>query len=394
MGRAPGAARLRPRADDEQRLWGSAGEMNLRDSIEGYVKRVKELADHVKGNEQATRQSLIGPFFTLLGYDLTDPRECVPEYRADFGKDRSTKPIDWGFKINGSFSFFVEAKEVGRKLAGFDEQLADYFAKDPNVKLGVLTNGVQWRFFTDVVNEHVMDREPFARWDVISDDHPPYDVFTLIQKSQFNAELIRTYAQRQRQQNLLVQELTRLLEPSHEFTKLAVANIETRNLTQAVVESWKPIVANAIHEWAKQRTLNAVLAPPTHTRESGQDSAKEGPKIETTKEELDSFETIKTLLGPERPIAYEDAVAYFKIHLAEKRTWVCARLQMDRKNPSVWVPLPIEEAQRLAPGREVQHAQGWAQIILDDAAQVRELGELYRAAYASVKASKTGGTDA
>ncbi len=67
------------------------------------------------------------------------------EYKADFGKDRSTKPIDWGFKHNGAFSFFVEAKEVGRKLAGFDEQLADYFAKDPNVKLGILTNGAQWR---------------------------------------------------------------------------------------------------------------------------------------------------------------------------------------------------------------------------------------------------------
>ncbi|HVJ89054.1 MAG TPA: hypothetical protein VM580_04565, partial [Labilithrix sp.] len=85
--------------------------------------------------------SLIGPFFSLLGYDLTDPRECVPEYKADFGKSRSSKPIDWGFKIGGAFAFFVEAKEVGRKLVGFDEQLADYFAKDPSVKLGVLTNG-------------------------------------------------------------------------------------------------------------------------------------------------------------------------------------------------------------------------------------------------------------
>ena len=43
-----------------------------------------------------------GPFFTMLGYDLTDPRECLPEYKADFGKDRSTKPIDWGFKHNSA----------------------------------------------------------------------------------------------------------------------------------------------------------------------------------------------------------------------------------------------------------------------------------------------------
>ena len=67
----------------------------LRELVETYVKRVKELTEHVKGNEQATKQSLIGPFFTMLGYDLTDPRECMPEYKADFGKERSSKPIDW-----------------------------------------------------------------------------------------------------------------------------------------------------------------------------------------------------------------------------------------------------------------------------------------------------------
>ncbi len=56
---------------------------NLRESVEAFVKRVKELAEHVRGNEQATRQSLIDPFFTMLGYDLTDPRECVPALCAN-----------------------------------------------------------------------------------------------------------------------------------------------------------------------------------------------------------------------------------------------------------------------------------------------------------------------
>ena len=70
---------------------------NMREALQRYVKRVQELAEHVRGNEQATKQSLVGPLFTLLGYDLTDPRECVPEYRVDFGPNRSVKPIDWAF---------------------------------------------------------------------------------------------------------------------------------------------------------------------------------------------------------------------------------------------------------------------------------------------------------
>jgi hypothetical protein len=355
---------------------------SLRESVDVYIRRVKELADHVRGNEQATKQSLIGPFFTMLGYDLTDPRECLPEYKADFGKDRSTKPIDWGFKQSGSFAFFVEAKEVGKRLAGYDEQLADYFAKDPNVKLGVLTNGAQWRFFTDIVNANVMDKEPFAKWDILAEEQPPYDVLTLLQKTQFNPELIRALAQRQHAQNLLLQELTRLLEPSSEFTKLAVANIETRNLTTAVVDSWKPIVCNAINEWAKQRTLSGVLAAPQVV------SGNEPGQIVTTKAELDAFETIKSLLGPDRLIGYEDSVAYFKVHIADKRTWVFARLQLDRRVPTIWVPLPPEQVAPHIKGLQTSVSQGWTGVALESIAHVAQLGELFRVAYASVRASR------
>jgi hypothetical protein len=241
------------------RFFWAQSETLVKDALLVYVKRVKGLHERVRGNEQATKQSLIGPLFTLLGYDLTDPQECVPEFKADFGKERSVKPVDWAFYQNGRPIFLVEAKDAGRKLGGYDEQLGDYFAKEPGVKLGVLTNGIMWRFFTDIINANVMDREPFAKWDVLHDEEPPYDFLTLLQKSQFKTELVRTFAQRQHEHNLLVNELARLLEPSAEFTKLAIENIETRNLTANVVESWKPVVASAIGEWAKQRTLASVL---------------------------------------------------------------------------------------------------------------------------------------
>ncbi len=356
---------------------------SLRDQIDAYVKRVKDFADHVRGNEQATKSSLIGPFFTMLGYDLADPRECIPEYKADFGKDRATKPVDWAFLHSGAFAFFVEAKEVGKKLSGFDEQLADYFAKDPNVKLGILTNGAQWRFFTDVVNSNVMDKEPFAKWDIFADEPPPYDVITLLQKSQYNAELIRAYAQRQRAQNLLVGELTRLLEPSPEFTKLAVANIETRYLTEKVIDGWKAVVASALNEWARQRMLTAALAPPP--------SRAETAKVETTKEELDAFAVVERLLGADCPVEYEDTTAYFKIHLPDKRTWVIARLQFRQQGLSVWVPMPQDKVAGLVSGRPLTAQGNWTGVALDGADQLEALGELLRESYTHVKRQRMSG---
>jgi predicted type IV restriction endonuclease len=359
----------------------------MRESMQAYVKRVGELAEHVRGNEQATKQSLVGPLFTTLGYDLTDPRECIPEYRVDFGPNRSIKPIDWAFLQNGHPIFFVEAKEVGKKLASFDEQLADYFAKAPEARLGILTNGVQWRFFTDVVNPNIMDKEPFVKWDVLADESPPFDFLTLLQKAQFNTSLIRTFAERKRAQNLLVAELNRLLEPSSDFVKLAIANIETRRVTDKVVEDWKPVLANAIGEWARQRTLTAVLDNPVRSEPRAGVEAAGGGRIETTQEELAAYEVIRRLLGPSRPVGYEDTVSYFKIHLAERYTWVMSRLYLGRKRPSVWVPLPLDQVQALTPGLMLNTPQaGWTCITLNASGEIDRLGDVLRAAWDFQKA--------
>lgn len=352
---------------------------DLRETLNQYVRRVKDLAEHVRGNEQATKQSLIGPLFTSLGYDLTDPRECVPEYRVDFGRDRSTKPIDWAFMQNSRPILIVEAKEAGKRLAGYDEQLADYFAKDPQTKLGILTNGLQWKFFTDVVHANVMDREPFLKWDVTGKDEIPYDFLTLIQKVQFNPQLIRSFAQRQHSQNLLVGELNRLLEPSAEFIRLAVANIETRRLTESILESWKPVLSNAIEEWAKQRMLSLVINGAT---QSPVTETLPNRNVVTTKEELEGFECIKSLLGESRPIAYTDTMSYFKIHLPERHTWVVCRLYFEGRRPRIWLQVPIAEIEHwLSPYKVTFPQVGWISIFLGEHGELESLGNILRATY-------------
>jgi hypothetical protein len=357
----------------------------MKDLIDHFVKRVRELAEHVRGNEQATKQSLVGPLFTLLGYDLTDPRECIPEFRADFGKDRSVKPVDWVFMQSGRPQFFVEAKEASRKLVGYDEQLADYFAKSPEVKLGILTNGVQWRFFTDMNHENVMDVEPFLKWDLLIDENPPLEFLILLQKSQFNSQLIRTFAKQRRNQNLLLSEISRLLEPSAEFIRLAVSNLETRKLTESVVESWKPVLASALQEWVKQTMLTMAIDLGARA-EPQPDQAS---RIETTPEELEGFATVQRLLGPDRSVAYEDTISYFKIHLIERYTWVMCRLYFGRKRPTIWVPLSIEEAQPLAAQFPMMTPQqGWTCLSLESSKDLDSLGELLQKAYDQQKASR------
>jgi hypothetical protein len=135
-----------------------------------------------------------------------------------------------------------------------------YFAK-ASVKLGIYTNGVQWQFYTDLDKENIMDKEPFLTWNILVDPIP-FDFLTLLQKSQFQSQLIKTFAERGRKQNLLVTALTKLLEPSADFVKLAVKDIETRALHTSVVEEWRPILVNAIYEWAKIKALDVALERP------------------------------------------------------------------------------------------------------------------------------------
>jgi hypothetical protein len=94
------------------------------------------------------------------------------------------------------------------------------------------------------------------------------DLLTILQKSTFTPQLIKTFAERKYHQNLLVGILDRLLKPSPEFVKLAIGTevnaegdtIVSGKVTEKVIEQWKPILADAIQEWAKQRTLTTVLA--------------------------------------------------------------------------------------------------------------------------------------
>ncbi len=155
------------------------------------------------------------------------------------------------------------------------------------------------------------------------------------------------------------------------------------------MESWTPVGASALNEWARQRMLSAALSAPQI--ESTPDPEPEGSRIETTPEELASFEIVTKLLGKEQPVEYEDTVSYFKIHIAGKRTRVIARLLLGRKQPVVWFPLPLETASSLARGRTVSSSTGWSVVPIDSHAELGELGELFRAAYAAVSQGRATG---
>lgn len=71
--------------------------------------RVRELKPIIE-TEEATKTTLIIPFISnVLGYDVTDPREVIPEYTADVGVKKGEK-VDFAIKTGDDFHFLIECK--------------------------------------------------------------------------------------------------------------------------------------------------------------------------------------------------------------------------------------------------------------------------------------------
>jgi hypothetical protein len=134
--------------------------------ILGFTEELQELSIQIAErrihvtNEEMTKQSLILPFIQVLGFDIYDPLEVRPEYTADFGKKKGEK-VDYAIFKDSVPIMFLEAKSVNEKLHNHDAQLCRYFNSTKDVGLGVITNGIEYRFFTDLDDTNIMDDKPF-----------------------------------------------------------------------------------------------------------------------------------------------------------------------------------------------------------------------------------------
>ena len=131
----------------------------------GFSEDVKALAERfstMENNiltEEATKMSLILPFFQLLGYDVFNPTEFCPEYTADVGIKKGEK-VDYAILVNNEPVILVEAKSITKKLDKHSSQLFRYFVTTPN--------GITYQFYSDLEEPNKMDKEPFMEFDLLN----------------------------------------------------------------------------------------------------------------------------------------------------------------------------------------------------------------------------------
>ncbi|MCY4466073.1 MAG: type I restriction enzyme HsdR N-terminal domain-containing protein [Chloroflexi bacterium] len=157
-------------------------------------------------SEQATILVSVQPFIRALGYDTQNLAEVRPEYTAD-AKTTGGEKVDYAILREGEPVVFIEAKAASISLnESHWKQLHNYYnARD--ARCGILTNGLEFRFYTDLKKSNIMDKQPFLTIDMLDLDHRSVAALEYFTKSHFDTKRILAYAQRQEIHKLLRQEM-------------------------------------------------------------------------------------------------------------------------------------------------------------------------------------------
>ena len=289
--------------------------------------------------EEAAKTALVMPFLQSLGYDVFNPSEVVPEFTADVGTKKGEK-VDYAICNGGKVTILIECKPSTSELnINHAAQLFRYFSVT-DARLAVLTNGVNYQFYSDVEKPNKMDDKPFFTFSM--DAIKPNDIRTLEKfgKSAFDIEKIVQEAGSLKIQSLLRKEIEKeFAEPSEEFIRMMASRVHDGRLTPAVKESFGRMlgatIGLVIRDLVNDRLSNALNASsPLGTDDAsdavGSETTEEG--VVTTPDEISGFHIIQAiasrLIDPKRVII-RDAKSYCAILLDDNNRKTIARMHFN-----------------------------------------------------------------
>lgn len=162
--------------------------MDFIEQIQNLSTKTEKLCNLLQ-TEEATKNALIMPFINLLGYDIFDPTEVIPEFVADVGIKKGEK-VDYAIKKDDKIIMLFECKHCGGDLnIKHASQLFRYFAVT-DARIAVLTNGIIYRFFTDLEATNKMDEKPFFEFDITDLNEITLTALKKLTKEAFNIDEI------------------------------------------------------------------------------------------------------------------------------------------------------------------------------------------------------------
>ncbi|MBL8871719.1 MAG: type I restriction enzyme HsdR N-terminal domain-containing protein [Planctomycetaceae bacterium] len=315
--------------------------MDLEDQLKQIASRISKQLEFVK-TEEATKNAFIMPFIAALGFNVFDPTEVVPEFVADVGLKKGEK-VDYVIIYEGKPALLIECKPAGAKLSLENaSQLYRYFAVT-EARFAVLTNGIEYQFYTDIEAPNKMDSKPFFEFTMNNLDAKAITEVKKFAKSLFNVESILSNASELKYLKQIKSQLDAEVEkPSEELVKLFTMRIYEGRFTEAVKTQFTNLVQAAMKEWVRDKinlrlqsaidSPGVIAADPAQVAPAASATVETEEGVVTTPEELEAFHIVRAILAktvdPKR-VVMRDTKSYCGILLDDNNRKPICRLRFN-----------------------------------------------------------------
>ena len=319
--------------------------MDFIDQIKELSVRISEQLEYVK-NEEATKTALIIPFIRTLGYDDSNLREVMPEYTCD-APGKNGEKVDYAIMKGEKPFMLVECKFAHGNLQDkHAAQLHKYFNSIPELKVGVLTNGVIYKFYTDLEHLHIMDKTPFLEIDMlnIENNNLVKELKRFRKDSLFDEEEMKEAAEELDRSKKIKKIWERELDsPSDEFVVFFARQIyPDKKIAKNVKDKVRNSIKKTLKEFIDKKATDEpkpIIDKPGGEGSGGETPPKPGSSgIDTTPEEMKGFnivrEILKEITDPER-INYKDWKSYCNVLLDNNSTKPICRFYFNKERKHI-----------------------------------------------------------
>lgn len=361
----------------------------FKEKVLAHSQHIMRVGQHCT-TEETTKQALILPFLDILGFSAYDPTKVKAEYAADFTGAKNGERVDYALFCHNVPVMFIEAKSYNEDLTNHSPQLARYFNATPEVAVAAITNGREWRFFTDLKDKNIMDNAPFLRVNFESLDETKIPQLSQFCHDKFQPEALRTLAEESIYLSAFTKTISSSLkEVDSEFVRYVAGRSNIgRQLNQRFIESITPIVKQAVEKSVSDMVVSglskkAVDTEPVNTPEveTIDETAPiidpENNKIVTTYTERQVLEYVSMILGSEADLVAKDTESYFSVlYQGKSNRWVL-RYFDNKQRPSIIIPIELTSENQKEIARSGLEISG-SQIIIDCPENILRLSGIIR----------------
>lgn len=307
--------------------------MELQSKLKALADKIVQMKEKI-GTEEATKNAFIMPFINILGYDIFDPTEVIPEFTADLGLKKGEK-VDYAIFQNNEPIIIIECKNWSENLNVHNSQLFRYFHVT-KTRFALLTNGIDYRFYSDLEESNKMDEKPFLEFNICNIKETTINEIAKFHKSNFDVNKIVDNASSLKYTKEIKKALDKeFLEPSPEFVRHFANPVYSGRLTEKVMEQFKDLVLKATNQYISEKVNDRLTSALNKETEKQQEEIIEEEiksNIETTEEEIEAYQIVVAILRrniSKDRIVHRDTQSYFGILLDDNNRKPICRLHLN-----------------------------------------------------------------